>query len=182
MAQDKQKQAYGLYFLFFRAGKVTVPVYVGKGWIPDRPIDHLAPSQFFDQLMSSYFGGIHRHPHALPSKRRKSVMKKLPPLLLGAVVFSAERRKAEELGCGDYEKKFIRVLQPLANRKEGTRGSYYCDDFTSDFSEEDKWKLDRIAKAWLQEPLESAAAQLKSLSRSVRRIHNKAILQPPLTN
>ena len=107
---------YGLYFIFYRRDDGgMVPVYVGKGSLPYRPLAHLGlQRQYIDQVFAFYFGGIHARPWRLDIS--EDVRRRFGPLCLGLVFYSVERDKSEPArAIGDYERAFHMALHPIGN-------------------------------------------------------------------
>ncbi|MDO8476197.1 MAG: hypothetical protein Q7W02_08360 [Candidatus Rokubacteria bacterium] len=130
-----RREPYGLYSLFYRRVGQTIPIYVGKGRLPYRPLAHLGlQNQYFDQVMAAYFGGIHGRPWR-EDVNRQVVLERLSRLQLGFCFCAVGAGSEAKRDSGQYETRFIDALHPVCNSK------YYPPRI-------DHFDLDRLAEAW----------------------------------
>jgi len=88
------KTPYGFYFYFYQTPNTDtpgrlVPMYVGKGPLPFRGLQHLGLQQYIDQVFTHAFGGAHSHPSLLSSEQLKVMQAALVPVRLGFILHSA---------------------------------------------------------------------------------------------
>ena len=113
--KPRRAEPYGFYFLFHRAAGRRVPIYVGKGSLPYRPLAHLGlQNQYFDQVMASYFGGISGRPWR-PEVDPAWLKERLGPLELGLMFHALDCEGDDKRKAGEIETKLIKALHPVAN-------------------------------------------------------------------
>jgi len=117
------KTPYGLYFYFYQTpGAETlgrlVPMYVGKGTLPFRGLQHLGLQQYIDQVFSHEFGGVTGNPRLWSSARLEVVRAALVPMRLGFIFHSTSGLiddASEETAVPaavELERKFRAALLP----------------------------------------------------------------------
>lgn len=110
-----RSEPYGLYFLFYLLGGQTVPLYVGKGRLPYRPLAHLGlQNQYLDQMMARYFGGVHGRPWR-QEDNQPFIRERLGRLRLGFCFYAVGAPSEAKKSAASYERQFIDALHPVGN-------------------------------------------------------------------
>ena len=110
-----RREPYGFYFLFYVLNGQTIPLYVGKGKLPYRPLAHLGlQNQYLDQMMASYFGGIHGRPWRQDDNLPR-IRERLSHLRLGFCFHALGASSETKKDAAQEERRFIEALHPVGN-------------------------------------------------------------------
>lgn len=128
-------EPYGLYFLFYLLDGQSIPIYVGKGTLPYRPLAHLGlQSQYLDQVMAYYFGGVHGRPWR-QERDQPFIREQLSRLRLGFCFHALGAQSEAKKDAAQYERQFIEALHPVCN------AGYYPRKI-------EHFELAKLAAAW----------------------------------
>jgi hypothetical protein len=121
-AEPRREDLYGLYFILLNhePSGVPRPFYVGKGELPYRLLQHFGLGAYVDQLLSSYLGGPFGRPWREEQSKQDALRSKLDVFQLGLVGL-VRSTGSERINVASYEKQFIELLRPMANRVQGRK-------------------------------------------------------------
>lgn len=147
------ERAYGLYFIFFETSATLVPVYVGKGDLPYRLLQHFGLVAPVDQVLAFHLGGLHGYPQHLRDKEK--YQKGLERLHVGVVLACRNRSNDDVRKKVDkYEKYLIKALKPVAD------GSNYNYERYFDFKK-GEFDLQTAADEWAVTPKNAPTREFK---------------------